>query len=145
MAERFPVAVAAVAVRISSVLGLGRMRAVARFNRRVTNPIQRLWAPHLPYFALIEHTGRKSGRSYRTPVMAFVEGGTISVMLNYGAESDWVRNVQAAGSAGVRHRGRRYRLTDPRVIPIDSAELPPALRSAGISARSALLGALVRA
>jgi deazaflavin-dependent oxidoreductase (nitroreductase family) len=45
--------------------------------------------------ALIEHNGRKSGRSYQPPVMAFVDGGEPSVVLNYGTESDWVRNVQA--------------------------------------------------
>lgn len=145
MLKRFAIAVAALAVRMSSFLGLGPMRAIARFNKRVTNPIQRLWAPRLPYFAVIEHTGRKSGKRYQTPVMAFVEGGKLSVMLNYGTESDWVRNIQAAGSAGVVHRGKRYQLTDPRVIPIDSPDLPSAVRSAGKPARSVLYGTLAPA
>lgn len=93
------------------------MRVIARFNKYVTNPLQRLWAPHLPYMAVIEHTGRTSGKPYRTPVMAFVDAESISVVLNYGTQSDWVRNVRAAGAAGMRHRGRRYRLTHPRIIP----------------------------
>lgn len=93
------------------------MRAIAHFNKYVTNPLQRLWAPWLPYMAVIEHTGRKSGRPYRTPVMAFVDTKSVRVVLNYGEQSDWVRNVRAAGAADVVHRGRRYRLTNPRIIP----------------------------
>lgn len=93
------------------------MRVIARFNKYVTNPLQRLWAPWLPYMAVIEHTGRKSGKPYRTPVMAFVDTKSVRVVLNYGEHSDWVRNVRAAGSARLVHRGRRYRLSDPRIIP----------------------------
>ncbi|GAA3234719.1 nitroreductase family deazaflavin-dependent oxidoreductase [Actinocorallia longicatena] len=138
MANRFSTALAAGAARTASLLGPRTMRLIARFNRRVTNPIQRLWASRLPYLAVIEHTGRTSGRRYRTPVMAFVENGTLSVVLNYGAESDWVRNVRAAGSASVVHRGRRYRLTSPRVLPAGSPELPAALPPAGDPPRDAL-------
>ncbi|WP_442930876.1 nitroreductase family deazaflavin-dependent oxidoreductase [Mycolicibacterium sp. 050232] len=93
------------------------MRMIARFNKYVTNPLQRLWAPWLPYMAVIEHTGRKSGKPYRTPVMAFVDSKSVRVVLNYGDHSDWVRNVRAAGAADVVHRGRRYRLSEPRIIP----------------------------
>jgi len=143
--KRFATAVAVAAGRVSSLLGPGAMRSIARFNKYVTNPIQRLWAPHLPYYALIEHTGRRSGKRYQTPVMAFVESGKLAVMLNYGTESDWVRNIQAAGSAGVVHRGNHYRLDDPRVVPADSPDLPSAVRTdgAGAKARSALYGTLV--
>jgi deazaflavin-dependent oxidoreductase (nitroreductase family) len=95
--------------------------------------------------AVIEHRGRKSGNSYQTPVMAFVEDGSVSVVLNYGAKSDWVRNVEAAGSATVVHQRKRYKLTDPRVVPIDSPELPPGVRSVGVSSRSALHGTLTLA
>lgn len=120
LAARVPNSIANAATGLSSVLGLRAMRGIARFNKYVTNPIQRRWAPHLRYMAVIEHVGRKSGKPYRTPVMAFVGGGEIRVVLNYGTESDWLRNVQAAGSARVVHRGQRYRLTDPRIVAGDS-------------------------
>jgi deazaflavin-dependent oxidoreductase (nitroreductase family) len=145
MANQVANSIAAVAARISSVLGPRVMRIIARFNRYVTNPVQRLWAPRLRYMAVIEHRGRKSGNSYQTPVMAFVEDGSVSVVLNYGAKSDWVRNVEAAGSAVVVHQRKRYKLTDPRVVPIDSPELPPGVRSVGVSSRSALHGTLTLA
>nr|WP_082931835.1 nitroreductase family deazaflavin-dependent oxidoreductase [Mycolicibacterium setense] len=109
--------IAVVAERIASALGPRAMRVIARFNKYVTNPLQRLWAPWLPYMAVIEHTGRKSGKPYRTPVMAFVDTKSVRVVLNYGEHSDWVRNVRAAGSAHLVHRGRRYPLSDPRIIP----------------------------
>jgi deazaflavin-dependent oxidoreductase (nitroreductase family) len=142
MPNRLANSIAAAAAGTASLLGPGMMRVVARVNKRVTNPIVQQWAPRLSHMAVIEHNGRKSGKSYQTPVMAFVEDGKISVVLNYGSESDWVRNVQTAGSAVVVYRGQRYQLTGPRVIPIDSADLPPAVRVIRASARNALHGTL---
>jgi len=75
--------------------------------------------------------------------MAFVEHGELVVVLNYGTKSDWVRNVQAAGSAEVLHRGKRFRLTHPRVIPVESAGLAAALTTD--KTWSALRGTLVAA
>lgn len=83
-----------------------------------------------------------SGKRYRTPVMSFVEDGYPSVILNYGATADWVRNVQTAGSAGVEHCGRRYQLTNPRLLPIDSLDLPAPVRAIQASNKSALYGRL---
>jgi hypothetical protein len=72
-----------------------------------------------------------------------VADGEFVVVLNYGTQSDWVRNVEAAGSAGVLHRGKRFRLTQPRVIPIESAGLAAAIATG--KAWSALQGTLVPA
>jgi hypothetical protein len=75
-------------------------RRVARFNRAVTNPIQLQYAWLLPPWAVILHRGRRSGRLYRTPVNVFPRPGGCVVALTYGPQSDWVRNVLAAGSWG---------------------------------------------
>ncbi len=123
--------------RIATLIGADAMRVVAKIMK-VVNPVPRLLARRMKHMAVIEHTGRKSGMSYRTPVMAFVEDGALSVVLNYGAKSDWVRNVQAAGSANVQHRGKRYKLTNPRVLPIDSPELPAPVRAIQASTETAL-------
>jgi deazaflavin-dependent oxidoreductase (nitroreductase family) len=88
---------------------------LARFNRVVTNPVQRLWAGRIPPFAIIEHVGRKSGRTYRTPVTAFVHGEVVTVRLPYGADRDWVRNLTAAAGGVMERRGRRMRVTEPEV------------------------------
>ncbi|TDZ90434.1 hypothetical protein CCUG62472_03685 [Mycobacteroides salmoniphilum] len=127
--------------RVASLLGPDAMRIVAR-GLKLVNAVPGLFAPRLKHMAVIEHVGRKSGKRYRTPVMCCVEDGYLSVVLNYGAKADWVRNVQAAGSAGVQHRGRRHRLANPRVLPIDSLDIPAPVRAVQASTESALRGRL---
>jgi deazaflavin-dependent oxidoreductase (nitroreductase family) len=95
------------------------------FNRRFVNPVQRLWAPRLPPWALVVHRGRRSGTEYRTPVMASVEDGKLYVGLYYGAGAQWVRNVLAGGGSVVR-AGRTYRLERPRVVRDALTERLPA-------------------
>ncbi len=90
-------------------------RTVARFNRVVTNPIQLRYAWLLPPWAVIVHQGRRSGRRYRTPVMAFVQGSRVAVVIMYGERSDWVRNV-LAGEGSLVRGGRTHPLSSPRVV-----------------------------
>jgi deazaflavin-dependent oxidoreductase (nitroreductase family) len=90
-------------------------RRVARFNRVVTNNIQGVYAWILPPWAVILHRGRRSGRPYRTPVLAFRRDRTLIVALLYGDESDWLRNLLADGGRAVR-LGRTYELGKPRVV-----------------------------
>jgi deazaflavin-dependent oxidoreductase (nitroreductase family) len=96
-------------------------RSVARFNKRVTNPIQLSWAPYLPPWAVIDHVGRRSGRRYATPVIGSVHDGTLYVAVLYGERSDWVRNVLAAEGGHVRRAGRSFRLGEPRIHDADHA------------------------
>ena len=96
-------------------------RRLARINRVVTNPIQGQWAWLLPPWAIVCHRGRRSGRLYRTPVLAFKRGRTLAIVILYGEQSDWLRNVLAGGGRGVR-RGRTYALIDPRVLDAERAE-----------------------
>lgn len=95
-------------------------RRVARFNKAVNNPVQGLYAWALPPWAIILHRGRRSGRAYRTPVLAFRHGDTLIVALLYGEESDWLRNVQAGGGRLLR-MGRTYELSAPRVVDAAAA------------------------
>jgi deazaflavin-dependent oxidoreductase (nitroreductase family) len=89
---------------------------MARFNRVVTNRIQRLWAPYLPPWVMVNHVGRRSGREYRTPAFATVRDGRVVLAVLYGPESDWVRNVLAAGAASVTRLGRTHRISAPRLV-----------------------------
>lgn len=89
---------------------------LARANRRVTNPIFRLFAGRLPPFAMLEHRGRKSGRAYRIPMIVFPDGDEFVIVLTYGAETDWVKNVSAAGGCTVEYRKRTVRLVRPRIV-----------------------------
>jgi len=88
-------------------------KAVARFNRFVTNPLARLVAGWAPGFAIVRHRGRKSGREYSTPINIFkVEGGFV-IALTYGKDVDWLKNVMAVGRCVIRYRKREIELVDP--------------------------------
>ena len=90
-------------------------RRIAHFNKRVVNPIQRRWADRLPPWAVVVHRGRTSGRRYETPVLAHLHDGEVVIALFYGADSDWVRNVVAAGGGELIRRRRTLTMTDPRI------------------------------
>jgi deazaflavin-dependent oxidoreductase (nitroreductase family) len=91
-------------------------KTLARVNRRITNPITRRFAGWLPPFAIVEHRGRRSGRQYRTPVFAFPATDGWVVALTYGAHTDWVENVLAAGGGRLKARRRWRDVTSPRLL-----------------------------
>ena len=102
-----------------------------RLNKRLVNPIQMLWAPRLPPWAVIVHRGRRSGAEHRTPVLAWRSGSTLYVVLFYGSRAQWVRNVLAAGGGEVIRVSRRRRFAGVRIVRDPSAErLPGAVRLA---------------
>jgi len=99
--------------------------SLARFNRVATNRVLGPLARYLPGFAVVSHVGRRSGRTYRTPVNLFRRGDDYVIVLMYGADSQWVRNVVAAGSADIETRGRRLHLVDPDVVRDPARSLVP--------------------
>jgi len=110
---------------------------LARFNRRLPNRvIGTIAGRRLSPVAFMLHQGRRSGRQYRTPVMPLSLRDGFLVSLPYGPERDWVRNVLAAGRCALLRGGRRFELTDPRLLdaagaaPLLPAALRPALRVA---------------
>ncbi len=96
-------------------------RRLARFNRAVTNPIQRTYAWVLPPWVVICHRGRRSGRLYRTPVNGWKRGEELAIVVLYGEASDWVQNVLAGGAQIVR-AGRTYDVMDARIVPVEQAD-----------------------
>jgi deazaflavin-dependent oxidoreductase (nitroreductase family) len=89
-------------------------KRVARFNKHVTNRVTIRVAGWMPGFAIVAHVGRRSGRSYRTPVNVFRHGERYVFALTYGPAADWVRNVLAAGGCELQTRGRTVALADPQ-------------------------------
>jgi deazaflavin-dependent oxidoreductase (nitroreductase family) len=118
-------------------------RRVARFNKAVHNPLQLLYAWLLPPWVVICHRGRRSGRLYRTPVNAWKRGRTLAVVVLYGEESDWVRNVLAGGGLVVRG-GRTYELQRPRIVDPAGAgrSVPPIARAFGRASGKILVAEL---
>lgn len=89
-------------------------RTLARVNVRVTNPILRRLVIWLPWFAIVTHVGRRSGRRYETPLMLFRRDDVIVIAMTYGPDTDWAKNVLAAGGCDARTRRGSIRLVDPR-------------------------------
>ena len=106
-------------------------RLLARINRRVVNPLQRHYAGVIPGHGIVEHTGRRTGRAYRTPVLVFSAPEGFSMIVGYGLHSDWVQNLLAANGGGLQHRRRRYTLSKPQILHGEDAyhALPGALRT----------------
>ncbi|MEO6794533.1 MAG: nitroreductase family deazaflavin-dependent oxidoreductase [Mycobacterium sp.] len=93
----------------------------ARFNRVVTNPLFRPVSGWVPLWSLVEHTGRRSGKVYRTPVSAFHTADGVAVLLPYGTDRDWVKNLTAAGGGRVKVSGKTFDVINPRVVPTAEA------------------------
>lgn len=104
--------------------------APSRFVRTVIRPMTKVLNPlivklagrrHFGMAAQIQHVGRRSGNVYVTPASAHVHGDVIVIALTFGNQSDWVRNVRAAGECTVRINGRSYRATNPQFISREEA------------------------
>jgi deazaflavin-dependent oxidoreductase (nitroreductase family) len=102
---------------------------LARFNRRLFNPVVRTFAGRRGSpVAVVVHSGRRSARRYRTPVLAYRLDDGYLIALFYGAGSDWARNVLAVGSCTLERGGRQVQLTDPRMLDVgEGMALVPAL------------------
>ncbi len=101
--------------------------AVRRMNRSVTNPrVMRTAGTAATQTSVIEHVGRRSGRSYETPVDIVDTATEMLIALPYGARTDWLRNVLAAGSAAVVTGGERLEVGRPTIVATaDVADLIP--------------------
>jgi deazaflavin-dependent oxidoreductase (nitroreductase family) len=101
-------------------------------NRVITNPLMGRVAWLVPPLAVVHHVGRKSGRRYRTPVVAFPSADGFTIPLTYGRDVDWGRNLVAERGGEVQRMGRRFAVRNPRIVGFDAAasHLPAALRPA---------------
>jgi deazaflavin-dependent oxidoreductase (nitroreductase family) len=104
--------------------------APSRFVQTVIRPMTKVFNPlivklagrrHFAMAAQIQHVGRRSGKVYLTPASAHVHGDVIVIALTFGNQSDWVRNVRAAGGCTVRINGRSYRATNPQFLSREQA------------------------
>jgi deazaflavin-dependent oxidoreductase (nitroreductase family) len=92
------------------------MRFIRPFTTRVVNPITRRIAGWAPWFGILTYQGRKSGKTYRSPMNVFRRGDGYVFALTYGSDVDWVKNVVVAGECGLRTGRRDLRLVDPELF-----------------------------
>jgi deazaflavin-dependent oxidoreductase (nitroreductase family) len=113
------------------------VRVAMRPMTRVLNPLIARMAGrrHFPMAAQLRHTGRRSGRDYVTSVGARVSGDVAVIPLTFGNQSDWSKNVRAAGGCSIRVNGRDYRATEPQFLdrqaagPLLAAAFSPVVRA----------------
>jgi len=79
----------------------------------------------IPLWAVLRHRGRRSGNEYAVPIAVIPTATTFIIALPWGRETDWVRNVRAAGRCTVRWKGDDYECTEPTFVDKDVA-LPAA-------------------
>jgi len=102
------------------------------FNKNIFNPLILKFAggARSP-FAVIHHFGRRSGKTYATPLIVRQTPRGFVIALTYGPDVDWYRNVQAAGRATLLWHGREYPIEKPESLNTSSAllEFPLVLRT----------------
>jgi len=103
------------------------------FNKHITNKaLIHICGREFGHFAILSHTGRKSGRLYQTPIIAEpIENGFV-IALTYGKKVDWYANVKAKGSCSLYWKKKDYQLVNPELInkEIGLKAFPVIIRSA---------------
>lgn len=101
------------------------------FVKRFVNPILRNVAhSSLGPFALLRHVGRRSGKQYEIPIWVWRMKDGFMIVLTYGHNTDWLRNLQAADQGSLRWHKREYVFKRPEFIEARTAEtaLPPFIK-----------------
>jgi deazaflavin-dependent oxidoreductase (nitroreductase family) len=83
-------------------------RVFHSLQQRLVNPVVRLaWDLRLPIpgDALLETTGRRTGKLRRTPVCDGLDGEVFWLISQRGRHADWVRNLEANPHVRVKVRG----------------------------------------
>jgi len=89
-------------------------------------------------FSLVRHVGRKSGRTFETPIIVAPVPEGFVCELTYGEDVNWYRNIVAAGGCVLVVNGVEH-----RVIAIEPCSTQAGLRAFG-GAKAVLLRLLGR-
>jgi deazaflavin-dependent oxidoreductase (nitroreductase family) len=95
-----------------------------RFTKTANRPMRTVAGTRVGmlYFnlAALHHVGRRSGRSYETPLSAYRLGDGFVLGVAY-PKVDWCQNVLAAGKCRLTWNGKEYSLERPELIPAAEA------------------------
>jgi deazaflavin-dependent oxidoreductase (nitroreductase family) len=70
-------------------------------------------------FSIVTHIGRKSGKTFETPIIIQPADGGFMIELTYGDQVQWYRNVVAAGGCELTYRGAKYVVDG--IAPVDAS------------------------
>ena len=74
-------------------------------NKHITNKILiHISGKDLGLFAILTHTGRKSGKIYQIPIIVVPAENGFVIALTYGKKTDWYENVKAKGGCSLTWR-----------------------------------------
>jgi deazaflavin-dependent oxidoreductase (nitroreductase family) len=114
-------------IAIVYVLGIRSRSSVVRnaarhFHLAVGNRLQmRSAGKPGTYASVIRHQGRRTGRTYETPVWAAPTEDGFVIRIVYGSRTDWLKNVLAKGAATIVYHGHTYPVDRPQIVPQASA------------------------
>jgi deazaflavin-dependent oxidoreductase (nitroreductase family) len=86
-------------------------------------------------FMIITHVGRKSGRSYQTPVNYALHGDDVYCTAGFGRAADWYRNLMQTGTGEIWLPDGRWQVTAEDVSggPDRAARLRDVLTASGFA------------
>ena len=92
------------------------------FNKRFLNRFILKFAGYSRNsFAVVRHVGRRSGKTYETPIMVESRGKDFIIALTYGPHVDWYRNLLAAEHGSLIWQGKTYTIEKPEPMNSDVA------------------------
>jgi deazaflavin-dependent oxidoreductase (nitroreductase family) len=107
-------------------------RIGTRFVNTVVNPVlvrRGLVGTGGSEIGTLEHVGRRTGVRRLTPVHPEAMPAGFRVMVPLGTQSEWARNVMAAGQCRLTVHGRTFDLDEPRMVDAaDAHDLPWVVR-----------------
>ena len=71
--------------------------------------------------SVVRHIGRRTGRTYETPVVAVEHEDSVLIALPYGERTDWMKNVLASGRATIVSNGQTVEVDRPQIIAMTEA------------------------
>jgi len=99
---------------------MNKRRVSRALGKYAVNPVVKLVAGYVPWWSLLETTGRKTGRPWRNPVGNGLDGNTFWIVAEHGHEAGYVKNIKANPRVRLRVGGR-WRSGHAHVLANDDA------------------------
>ena len=98
------------------------LKALTKVFNPLAMPIASLGL--ISIWGIVRHSGRRSGKTYATPIALMATRDGFVIPLPWGEKTDWCRNIIAAHGGVIRWKGHDHQVRDPEVI--DRAAAAPA-------------------
>ena len=98
---------------------MDKHRVSTALAKYVVNPVVKLVAGYVPFWALLETTGRNSGEPKRNPVGNGLDGNTFWIVSEHGDRAQYVKNIKENPKIRIRV-ARRWRTGTAHLLPDDN-------------------------